>query len=164
MVIFICFKGNVKLLIEPIPCCEILLSIGLYAQWLMILAEIEWIICIECEGSVFRNFILTVEFCIAVFYTSWTHQAIIILLAANTRWIKLKISRALLFIVCCDNTLIVISRYDMSWNRFDVDLFQNIWLILDFCSIWCHRLKLSFTQLISLQGERWACANFSSGR
>ena len=73
MVIVFCLISNIELLIEPIPCREILLSIGLDTQWLMMLTEIVWIISIKCEGSVFSTFIFTIKFCIAVFYTSWAH-------------------------------------------------------------------------------------------
>ena len=73
MVIVFCLISNIELIIEPIPCREILLSIGLDTQWLMMLTEIVWIICIECERSVHSTFIFTIKFCIAVFYTSWAH-------------------------------------------------------------------------------------------
>ena len=73
MVVVFCLKSNIELLIEPIPCREILLSIGLDTQWLMMLPKIVWIFCIECERYVFKTFVFTVKFCLTVFYTSWAH-------------------------------------------------------------------------------------------
>ena len=76
MIVGFCLKGNIELIIKPVSCrslCEILLSIGLDTQWLMMLTKKVWIICIECEGSGFITFIYTIEFCITVFYTPWAH-------------------------------------------------------------------------------------------
>ena len=73
MVVVFGLKGNIELLIEPIPCRKILLSIGLDAQWLMMLTKIERIICIESEWSIFSVLVFTLQICKAMFYTSWAH-------------------------------------------------------------------------------------------